>query len=246
MATALTGPWKPSEKFCFIRSHLGHLQLPASTSEPAPIPSLCTLQTPHQMNQSHLTGKGHPEFLNGTCVGYNVPGKCSHAEGMLEEVASPGPPHWCIPLAPSDLRPRTQPGLVTKSPRTASQLPPMPSSAATTQGFSPRDSASPNPLLSTPVLLQWVTNTSQTCTHTWSTQCKKHHGAHSTPAVSALCSWSSQVGGRLGVWGEGRRRTLAPLAPLLPRSYIRVQYNISIKKKEKEGLIALKSLKSTI
>lgn len=87
--------WKSSKKFRFIRSHLGHLHLPASTSQPAAVPSLCTQQTP-----SKTTKIVSPEFLAScNCVGYDVPGRGHHTEGTSEEAAAPGPPHWCLPLA---------------------------------------------------------------------------------------------------------------------------------------------------
>lgn len=104
------------------------------------------MQTPSKKTQSHLTREGHPEFL-ASCDGvdYDVPGRGNHAEGTSEEVAPPGPTCWCLPLAPSDLSPGTPPGLVMKSPRTASHLPPVPSSAATTQGLQSWGNRQPHP-----------------------------------------------------------------------------------------------------
>lgn len=172
-AAALTGPWKSSQKLRFIRSHLGHLHLPASTSQPAAVPSLGTPYTPPQKKKIKVIS---PELL-ASCrwVGYDFPGKGCHVEGTLEEVARPGPPRWCLPLAPSDFKPGTPPGLVMKSPSIYHQcllvLPPP-------KDFTPRETASPT----SSSLPQFFCSESPMHhrqalrLHTWSTQYERHHG----------------------------------------------------------------------
>lgn len=110
-AAALTGPWKSSENLLLIRSHLGHLHLPASTSQPAAGPSLCTPQTPPKTPKSSHQNSWH---LASGWATISQGGVATQKAHQSEVVAPPGPPLQCLPLAPSDFKPGTPPGLVTK------------------------------------------------------------------------------------------------------------------------------------
>lgn len=127
------------------------------------------------------------------------------SQGGAATLALPVSPRLFLPLAPSESRPGTQPGQVTKSPKTA-----------ITSSFKcchrPRTSVlGKQPALPSCSLPQFFSSESPTRhrqalrLHTSPTQHTKPRGTHSTPAVSAL---SSQAAGRLG--GEGKQGGLCP------------------------------------